>query len=61
VFINSYKLNGIAGHMTRQAICKGLNINFTDIYKIVKSVNNDGIIETTDGKKYQLTLKKLEI
>ena len=59
--MNSWKLNGIAGHLTRQAICKSLNIQNTEIYKIVKSIDNDGIIETTDGKKYQLKLKKLEL
>ena len=59
--MNSWKLNGIAGHLTRQAICKSLNIQPTEIYKIVKSIDNDGIIETTDGKKYQLKLKKLEL
>ena len=52
--MNSWKLNGIAGHLTRQAIIKGLNITFMEIYKTVKSVNNEGIIETKDGKKYEL-------
>ena len=59
--MNSWKLNGIAGHLTRQAICKSLNIQHTEIYKIVKSIDDEGIIETTDGKKYQLKLKKLEL
>lgn len=50
----------MAGHLARTAINKGLNIHHTQIYKIVKSVNNDGIIETHDGKKYELTLKEIK-
>ncbi len=55
--MNSYKLNGHAGHYFRQAVCKGLNIHHTEIYKMLKSVDNNGIIETKDGKKYELQLK----
>ena len=55
--MNSWKLNGIAGHLARQAINRGLNLHHTQIYKVVKSVNNEGIIETHDGKKYKLTLE----
>jgi DNA-binding IclR family transcriptional regulator len=58
--MNSWKLNGIAGHLTRQAIIKKLNINNTEIYKTVKSIDYNGIIETKEGKKYVLVLKKLE-
>ncbi len=47
----------MAGHLARQAINTGLNIHHTQIYKVVKSVNNEGIIETHDGKKYKLTLE----
>lgn len=47
----------MAGHLARTAINKGLDIHHTEIYKIVKSVNNDGIIETHDGKKYKLVLE----
>jgi sugar-specific transcriptional regulator TrmB len=57
--MNSWKLNGIAGHLTRSAICKGLNIHSTDIYKIVKSIDNRGIIKTQEGKKYELVLKEV--
>jgi predicted transcriptional regulator len=58
--MNSWKLNSLAGHLTRQAIIKKLNINNTEIYKTVKSIDNNGIIETHDGKKYVLVLKELE-
>jgi sugar-specific transcriptional regulator TrmB len=47
----------MSGHLARQAINRGLNIHHTQIYKVVKSVNNEGIIETHDGKKYKLTLQ----
>lgn len=54
--MNSYKLNGMAGHLTRNAICEKLNIPFTEIYRKIKSISNSGIIETHDGKKYKLKL-----
>ena len=57
--MNSWKLNSTAGHLLRLSISKSLNIHFTEVYKTVKSINNDGIIETSDGKKYELTLKEL--
>ena len=58
--MNSWKLNGMAGHLARQAICRGLGIHHTEIYKIVKSVSNDGVIETHEGKKYKLTLEEIK-
>jgi hypothetical protein len=58
--MNSWKLNGMAGHLARQAINRGLNIHHTEIYKVVKSVSADGIIETHDGKKYKLTLTEIK-
>ncbi|MCK9429305.1 MAG: hypothetical protein M0R17_04825 [Candidatus Omnitrophica bacterium] len=54
--MNSYKLNGIAGHLTRKAIIEGLNITFTEIYTTIKSIDDKGIIMTKDNKKYKLTL-----
>jgi sugar-specific transcriptional regulator TrmB len=58
--MNSYKLNGIAGHLSRNAIVKKLNIPFTQIYKTIKSISTLGVIETVDGKKYILELKELK-
>ena len=58
--MNSWKLNGIAGHLARTAINKGLAIHHTEIYKVVKSIDYDGIIETHDGKKYKLTLEAIK-
>jgi sugar-specific transcriptional regulator TrmB len=58
--MNSWKLNGMAGHLTRQAIIRGLNIPCTQIYKVVKSVSADGLIETHEGKKYKLTLEEIK-
>lgn len=57
--MNSWKLNSTAGHWFRLAISKSLNIHFTEVYREVKSINNEGIIETLDGKKYELILKEL--
>ena len=56
--MNSYRLNGMAGHLTRQAIIKGLNITPTELYKTVKSIDNNGIIILHDGRKFKLELKK---
>jgi hypothetical protein len=64
--MNAYKLNGHAGHYFRSAVCKSLNIPWTDIYKTVKSVttgihtNDPTIVETKDGKKYELILKEIK-
>jgi len=57
--MNSYKLNGRAGHLTRQAICKELGIPHTEIYKVVKDIGSNGIIYTKDGKKYKLKLNEV--
>jgi len=64
--MNAYKLNGHAGHYFRSAVCKSLNIHCTDIYKTIKSVttgynvNDPTIVETKDGKKYELILKEIK-
>ena len=57
--MNSWKLNGISGQLTRQTIIKSLNIVPTEIYKTVKSIDNDGIIILHDGRKFKLELKYL--
>jgi hypothetical protein len=57
--MNSWKLNSTAGHWFRLAIAKSLNIHFTEVYKSIKVIHYDGIIETPDGKKYELILKEL--
>ena len=49
----------MAGHLTRAAINRGLGIHHTEIYKVVKSIGNDGTIETHDGKKYKLKLEEI--
>ena len=57
--MNSWKLNGIAGHLTRQIIIESLNIMPTELYKIVKSIDNKGIIILHDDRKFKLELKYL--
>jgi hypothetical protein len=59
--MNAYKLNGIVGHICRQAVCKELKIHHTDIYKEVRDIDFNGTITTKDGKKYELVLKEKEI
>ena len=55
--MNSWKLNGMAGHVCRLAICKGLGIEHTRIYKEIKDIKINGTIVTKDNKKYELVLK----
>ena len=64
--MNAYKLNGHAGHYFKLAVCKSLNIHRRDVYKTIKSVttgyndNDPTIVETKDGKKYELILKEIK-
>ena len=51
--MNSYKLNGQAGRYYRKAICEGLNIHHTEIYK---DISRDGIITTKDGRQFKVKL-----
>lgn len=57
--MNSYKLNGIAGHHFRYAVCKGLGIQPNEIYKEIKSISNEGTILTKDGRKFKLQIKEI--
>ena len=58
--MNAYKLNGIVGYIARKAIREGLNIQWTEIYKTVKDITDEGIITTKDGKKYKLKLEEIK-
>jgi hypothetical protein len=57
--MNSWKLNGQAGHHFRAAICKALNIHHTEIYKAVKDISKDGIITIRDGRQFEVKLEEL--
>ena len=57
--MNSYKLNGIAGHLTRTVIVEGLGITPTEIYRVVKEVDIDKNIILHDGRKFKLVLKEI--
>lgn len=58
--MNSWKLNSIANVVLRQAISSSLSILIVDVYKTVKTIDNiSQIIETHNGKKYQLILKEI--
>jgi len=58
--MNSYRLNGIAGHQFRRAVCKKLEISHTQIYKEVKSISNEGVITVKDGRKFTLSLVEIK-
>ena len=58
--MNSYKLNGIAGHQFRSAICKYFNIAHSDLYKFVKDIDRKGVITLKNDQKFILTLKEVE-
>lgn len=58
--MNSWKLNSISNVVLRQAISSSLGILIVDVYKTVKTIDTiSQIIETNDGKKYQLILKEI--
>lgn len=58
--MNAYRFNGMAGWLTRIAICKGLSIPNTLIYKKVKDILSDGKLLMDDGKLYELTLTEVK-
>lgn len=58
--MNSYKLNSIAGHTCKAAICKSLKIRHVDIYRVVKNIDSNGVIEINDGTKFKLKLEKYD-
>ena len=57
--MNAYLFNGRAGQVFRQSIVNHLKINHSQIYRVVKSININGIIETKDGRKYKLKLEEI--
>jgi len=58
--MNSWKLNGLAGHHYKSAICKTLNISSRDIYKTVKDIDNKGVITTKDGRRFMMKLEEID-
>lgn len=57
--MNSWKLNSSSSYLVRKAISTFFNIPFTDVYKIVKTIESPDKIITKDGKKFQLTLTEI--
>lgn len=57
--MNAWKLNSIAQYLFRKAIADSLGINFSNVYKTIKEIDQDGTITLRDGSKYKLELKKL--
>lgn len=58
--MNSWKLNGQAGHLTRQAIIKELKMKPSSLYRAVKSIDNNGIITVYNNRKYEVVLKEVK-
>jgi hypothetical protein len=58
--MNSYKFNGIAGHVFRKALVDNLNITFKNIYREVKDIESNGNIIMKDGRKFKLKLEQLK-
>lgn len=58
--MNAWRLNGIAGHLFRMAVIKGLKIPHYEIYKRVKYINHEGKILMDDGKVYEVVLKEIK-
>lgn len=52
--MNSWELNSKSSYLVRKAISKFFNIPFTDVYKIVKTVEFPDTIVTKDGKSFTL-------
>lgn len=57
--MNSWKLNGMAGHLSRNAIINGLKIKFTELYRVIKNIDSNNIIHLHDGRSFKLELKEL--
>ena len=57
--MNSYKLNSIAGHEFRSAICKFFGIRHSDIYSFIKDIDRNGVITLSNGQKFTLTLEEV--
>ena len=58
--MNSWKLNGQAGHFYRMMICRSIKIPHTQIYKDVKGIDRDGIITLHDGRRFKPELKQIK-
>jgi len=57
--MNAYILNGMAGHYYRKAVSEGLGIHWNDIYKTVKTIENDGTLILHDKRRFKVVLEYL--
>jgi len=60
--MQSWKFNSIANYSLRIAIATSLNIPFSDVYKTVRDIDNNGFrctVKTKNGKKYKLVLEEI--
>jgi hypothetical protein len=59
--MNSWKVNGISGHMFRQAIINYFKLEPSSIYRAIKDVDSvNSIVTMYDGKKYKITLEEIK-
>jgi len=58
--MNAYKLNGRAGGYYRKAICDGLKIPHSEVYKAIKEIHSNGTIVVNDGRTFRLKLTEIK-
>lgn len=57
--MNAYRFNSVAQYHLRKCISKELQIDYSDVYRVVKDIDYEGLITTKDGKKYKLGLRRV--
>jgi len=58
--MNSWKMNGQAGHHLRNAIAISLEVHHSQVYKEVVDIDLKGIVSTNNGKTYKIRLVKIK-
>jgi hypothetical protein len=59
--MNSWRVNGISGHMFRQAIINYFKLEPSSIYRAIKDVDCvNSIVTMYDDRKYKLTLEEIK-
>lgn len=58
--MNSWKFNAHANYHLSRSISRSLNIKGDDIYKTIKDIDKNSIVQTKDGEKYMIVLIKIK-
>jgi hypothetical protein len=59
--MNSWRVNGISGHMFRQAVINYFKLEPSSIYRAIKDVDCiNSIVTMYDDRKYKLTLEEIK-